>query len=445
MKNPNNPPTRRSFLTRSAAGLAGLAAGPVLIPGHAWGRAGSTFHNSKVNMGMIGVGDMGTSHLRRILALDDVRVVAICDVRREHRDEAKLRVDNAYGDNACTTYNDFREMLARDDIDAVCIAVPDHWHVLIGMEAARRGKAMYYEKPMSLTVEEAQAMRATARRYHTIFQFGTQQRSDARYRFAVELARNGYLGELDLVVASSASYDAEPNQPEQPVPDGLDYDLWLGPAPEAPFTPLRCTRNWTLIRDYSLGCLGGAYGIHNVDIAQWVMDADDSGPIAVEGTGSVPDEGIFDTIQYFEAEHIYPNGKKLIHIDHRSAADRFPQFNVEPSMALLIQGSEGWVYVARGYMDAEPKALLRTVIGPNDLRLPRSPSHWRNFIDAVKRGTDPICPVGPGVKSEIVCQQAEIAIRLGRPLQWDNELEQFINDPEANRMLSSPMRHPWHL
>ncbi len=436
---------RRNFLKTSAAGVGGAALAPTIIPSKVWGQAGSTFHNSKINMGFIGVGGMGTNHLKRCVALDDVRVVAVCDVFESKRQAAKARVDAQYGDDSCATYNDFRVLLARPDIDAVCISTPDYWHVLMGMEAARQGKAMYYEKPMSLTAEEAKAMRDCINRYGVTFQFGTQQRSDARFRYVVELFRNHYLGEPKRIVIGSASYVEVGPQPVEPVPEELDYDLWLGPSPIAPYTTLRCTRNWTLIRDYSLGCLSGAWGIHHVDIAQWAMDADDAGPVAVEGWGQRPAEGLYDTFQYFEVEHTYPNGLTVLHVDHIKGREKVPQLNAPNSMGVLFEGSEGWVYVARGYIDSEPKSLIRTPILPSDIRLPVSPNHWRNFLDAVRNGTPTICPVGPGVKSELVCQQAEIACQLGRRLYWDNDQEAFINDAEANALLSRPMRSPWTL
>ncbi len=437
---------RRRFIKQSTAGVAGLLAAPTIIPSHLWSSSQATLPSNKVNMGFIGVGGMGTGHVRTFLGFEDIHVRAVCDVRKEHRDRAKGLVDTQYGNEECATYNDFRKLLARDDIDAVVLALPDQWHVLIGQEAARQGKAMYYEKPMSFTVEEAQAMRSTVKRYGSIFQFGTQQRSDPRFRFAVELARNGYLGDLKRVIVGSASYTEVPEQPEEAIPDGLDYDMWLGPSPDLPYTTLRCSRNWTLIRDHSLGCLGSAWGIHHIDIAQWTMDADESGPISVEARGSIPTTGLYDTFQYFESEHLYANGATVLHIDHTHAKKRFPQFvNPGSSMGILWEGSEGWVYVSRGYLGASSDRILRTKIGPNEIKLPESNNHRRNFIDAVRTGTDPICPVGPGVKSEIVCQQADIAIRMGQRLEWDNDTETFINNPIANSMLSSPMRGPWKL
>jgi len=437
---------RRNFVKKLASGTGATVVTPNILPSHLWAGSSSPLPSNKVNMGFIGVGNMGTGHVRTFLGFEDVRAIAVCDARKEHRERAKALIDEKYGNQECATYNDFRQLLSRDDIDAVLIAVPDHWHALIGLEAARQGKAMYYEKPMGLTVAEAQAMRESVRRYGSIFQFGTQQRSDARFRFAVELVRNGYIGDLKRIIVGSASFTEVPTQTEEDVPEGLDYDRWLGPAPWAPYTPLRCTRNWTLIRDYSLGCLSGAWGIHHIDIAQWTMDADESGPISVEARGSIPDTGLYDTFQFFESEHVYPTGAKLLHIDHIHAKKRFPQFNNPgSSMGILWEGSEGWIYVARGYINASSKSLLRTVISPNEIKLPVSNNHRRNFIDAVKSGTDPICPVGPGVKSEIVCQQADIAIRLGQRLHWDNEKESFVDNPNANRMLSRPMRSPWTL
>jgi predicted dehydrogenase len=221
--------------------------------------------------------------------------------------------------------------------------------------------------------------------------------------------------------------------------------MWLGPARWAPYSTLRCTRQWTLISDYSIGCLGGAWGIHHVDIAQWALDADASGPIAVEGRGTIPAEGLFDTFQTFEVEHTYAGGVRLLHLDHRTARRRFPPFDVEASMGILFEGTGGWIYVARGFLDAQPRSILRSIVGPNETKLPVSADHRRDFLDAVRHGTEPICPVGPGVKSEIVCQQAEIALRIGQRLEWDNEREQFIDHAVANRMLSRPMRQPWRL
>lgn len=395
-------------------------------------------------MGFIGVGSMGTGHVRQFINHDDVHIRAICDVQEEHRLRAKNIVDEKYGNKDCLLYNDFREMLARKDIDAVLIATPTHWHALIGIEAAKQHKDMYYEKPLTRFFNESQAVREAVNRYGVIFQHGTQQRSDRNYRFACELVRNGRLGNMEQVIVGSAGYTQVPNQPEQPVPDGLDYDMWLGPAPYAPYTKVRCTRWWTLIYDYCLGCISGAYGIHDIDIVQWAMDADNTGPLEVYGDGRIGEDGLFDTFKEWETTHIYPNGVKLIYADHLTARKNYPLYNLQ-SMGLVFVGSEGWVSVARGFIDAHPKSLLQTVFSKDELHLPISDDHRRNFLDSVKSRQQPMCPVEVATRSDAVCHQADIAIRVGRKLYWDPEKEMFKDDDVANRMLSQSMRSPWHL
>ena len=425
--------TRRSLLTSTAA-IAGF---PAIIPASAFGA------NDRIVMASIGVGGMGGGHLRELLGEPRVRLAAICDVRAEHRDRAKAAVDARYGDTSAKTYNDYRELLAREDIDAVLIAVPDHWHALIGLEAARRGKHMYYEKPMAITVREGQAMREAIKRYGVVFQFGTQQRSSQGYRHAVELVRNGRIGQLKTIMLGSANSQYVPDQPTQQVPDGFDYEFWLGPAPWAPYTFERCTRNWTLIADYSLGCIGGAWGVHDVDIAQWANDADFTGPITVEGQGVYPKTGLYDTVTSWEVEHTYANGVKLIHMDLRTAKKRAPQFGVG-GMAMLFIGTEGWVYVSRSALRTEPASLARTVIGPNEIKVVKSNSHKQNFLDAIRTGARPISHIESAVRADTVCHQADIAMRLGRKLNWD-PVKEIFDDPQANRMLSREMRGPWHV
>ena len=441
----NTKQNRRKFLKKTISGTAIALAFPTILPSRVFAASNRILPSDRINFGLIGVGGMGTHHLKSLIEFDDLIIKAVCDVNSQDAAKAVEFTNNRYGSEECTAYNDFRDLLSRKDIDAVLIAVPDHWHALIGIEAARQGKHMYYEKPLSLFFRECQAMRKAVNRYGVVFQHGTQQRSDERFRFACELVRNGRLGQLEKITIGSASYKPVPVQPVMPVPDWLDYDLWLGPAPEVPYTHLRCTRNFTLIYDYSLGCISGAYGIHHVDIAQWAMDADHTGPIEVEGTGTIPKEGLYDTIHTWETLHTYANGVKLVYLDHMTARKRISQFNVPNSMAILFEGTEGWVYVSRGYLDAEPKSLLKTIIGPNEIQLPRSNDHRRNFLDAVKFGTPVLCPIETAVRSDTVCHQTDIAIRMGQRLRWDPLKEEFVDNQAANRMLSRPMRSPWHI
>lgn len=434
---------RRQFLKKASSAVVALNF-PTIIPSSVLGRGGRTVPNDRIVMGMIGVGDMGTGHVRSFLGHQDVQIVAICDVRESHRVRAKGIVDQYYNNHDCVIYGDFRELLDRGDIDAVCLATPDHWHTLIGLEAARQGKHIYYEKPLSLSIEEAKSIRAAVKQYNIVFQFGTQQRSDNRFRFACELVRNGRIGQLQTIMLGSANYKPIPNQPTEPIPSGFDYDLWLGPAPAAPYTHERCTRNWTLIYDYSLGCVSGAWGIHDVDIAQWANESDHTYPITTEGTGVFPTEGLYDTAVAWEVEHTYPNGVILRHMDMPTALKRAWQFNLH-WMGILFIGSEGWIFVCRELIETDPKSLLKINTNSFEIQLPRSTDHRCNFIDAVKSNNQPISSIDVATHSDIVCHLADISMRLGRKLCWDPENERFIGDDEANRLMSRPLRSPWHL
>ena len=416
----------------------------MIVPGSALGLNGAVPPSDRITIGHIGVGGMGTGHVRAFVQNADVQTVAICDVRREHREAAKSIIDTAYGNKDCALYNDFRELLARPDIDAMVMACPDYWHALIGLEAARNRKDMYYEKPMSMSIAENQAMRDAVNRYGVVFQFGTQQRSDAGYRFACELVRNGRLGKMRDIMIGTATAPFSPDLPEEPIPAGFDYEMWLGPSPWAPFNTRRCTRDWTHIHDYSLGCLSGAWGIHDVDIAQWALDADHSGPVEVEATGVFPGKGLFDTAKEFDAVLTYANGVKLSIMDMPTAVKKRPQFRLQ-WMCMVFEGSDGWVLVGRNGLQAEPKSLLREVIGPNEVRLPRSANHRRNFLDAVKTRTRPISHIDAAVRSDAVCHLSDISMRLGRKLRWSPEKEQFVSDEAANRQLSRTLRSPWRI
>ncbi|MDP2898810.1 MAG: Gfo/Idh/MocA family oxidoreductase [bacterium] len=437
---------RREFLRNMLGGVAGLVGFPAVVSSRALGGNGQAPPSDRIGLGCIGVGGMGTGHVRRFLQFPDVRVAAVCDARKTYADRAKKIVDERYGDQDCHTYNDFRELIARDNVDAVLIATPEHWHALIGIEAARHGKHMYYEKPMSLTVAEAKAVREAVNRYGVVFQFGTQQRSSHDYRHTCELVRNGRIGRLETIMIGSApsGYSPIPDQAPQPVPPGFDYDMWLGPAPWAPYCDVRVSNIWMFISDYGLGCLDGAWGIHDVDIAQWVNDCDASGPIEVEGAGKFY-EDIRDAAYSWEVEHKYANGVRLIHMDLGTARSRAKEFHVRDTMASVMYGTEGWIYVSREGMQTHPESLMQTVFGPNDIRVIKSDNHQRNFLDAIKTAQPTISPVEAAAGAETVCQQAHIAMKLGRKLRWDPVREVFIDDDEANRMLSKAMRSPWHL
>jgi len=304
----------------------------------------------------------------------------------------------------------------------------------------------------------AKELRETVSRYGVVFQFGTQQRSGREFRLACELVRNERIGQLDTVVVGSVQGAQLRNQATEPAParEDFDYDMWLGPVSWSDYSFQRAASRaegspgyWMHIHDYGLGCLSGAWGVHHVDIAQWGLGADDTGPVEVEGTGRIPEDGLCDTPVRWRVEHKYANGVKMIHADQKNALADFPQFNNDSAkykgVGILFLGSEGWVLVWRGGIDAHPGSLLDSTFGPNEIRLPVSNNHRRNFLDCVRTRQQTLSGIEAAVRSDTVCHLDDIAIRLGRKLRWDPAKEQFIDDEQANRMLSRPMRSPWHL
>jgi predicted dehydrogenase len=437
---------RREFIKGLMGGAAAVSGFPTIVPSSALGADGAVLPSEKIVMAAIGVGGMGSGHVRGFLQHADVHIAAICDVRDSARNRNRDVVNTYYNDKGCAGYNDFREVLARKDIDAVLIATPEHWHTLIGIEAARQGKSMYCEKPIGVSVAEAKALRAAVRRHGVVFQEGCQQRSDQGYRQACELIWNGRIGPLQTVMigsAGSGNYNRIPEQKPQPVPEGFDYDRWLGPAPWVPYTPERVSRTWMFIHDYGLGCLGGAWGIHDVDIAQWVSGNDDTTPIETEGEGIFFDD-IRDVMHTWTVEHKYANGVRVIHMDIGTARKRAEQFN-RGGMASVMFGTEGWIYVSRQGLQTKPESLLREVIGPNEKKVMLSNDHRRNFLNAVKTKEVTLANIESAAHGEMVNQQADIAMRLRHKVRWDPVKEEFIGDEQATRMMERPMRSPWRL
>jgi len=429
-------------LLKNAAAAVSAVTFPYIVSSSALGKSGGVAAGNRIVLGCIGMGIQGTGLMREFLGHRDVRVAAVCDVSKNQRQKARNLVDRHYGDKGCAAYNDFRELCARSDIDAVCIATPDHWHVLVSLEAARSGKDIYTEKALGLSLAADKALRRTCRKYGTVFQWGTQQRSGRNFRFGCELVRNGRIGRLHTILVG-APYDfAFPNQPTEAVPKDLDYDLWLGPAPWSPYTYQRC-RPWTSeesygiwyhISDYCLGGIGGYWGVHHVDIAQWGHGTDHTGPVETEGTAVFPTDGLADCATSWKVYHRYADGVTMIYTD-----------NQQNKQGVVFQGTRGWVHVRRSGIWTQPESLLTTVIGPDEIHLTDSKNHQRNFLDAVKTRQRTVCPIEVAVRSDTVCHLTDIATRLGRKLQWDPEKENFVNDRQAKRMLTRPMRSPWHL
>ncbi len=449
------PVHRRQFLKQMAT-AAGGAVFPQIVPSSVLGKDGATAPSNKVTLGCIGLGIQGKGNMGAFLGnTEDVQVVAVCDVHESRRLDGKRAVDKFYGNDACAAYGDFRELMARKDIDAVQITAPDHWHPLMAIEAARQKKHMYCEKPIGWSFRAAQAVRKAVKESGVVFQFGTQQRSGGNFRRACELVRNGRIGRLQTILVGVPGSWTCPIQPTEPVPKELDYEMWLGPAPMAPYCFQRC-RPWTkgegtfggysiwyCILDYCMGMIGN-WGVHHLDIAQWGNGSDLSGPITIEGKGEFPQGMLTDAATSWQVENRYANGVTLIHMDDKTSKQHPMQAN-DHGHGVMFIGSEGWVHVDRKRMDANPQSLIRATVGPDEINLFRSDNHHVNFIDAVKGKTKPAAPIDVAFYSDTMCNLQQIAIKLGRKLQWDSARETFTNDDEANRLLDRPMRGPWKL
>ena len=442
---------RRDFLKCTAAGVMGTYGMPYIIASSVLGAAAPS---NRISVGCIGTGNMGFTDLQGLMHQDDTQIVAVCDVNKgsfgyktaeqfRGREPARKLVDDYYSGKkrsgvykGTDAYNDFRNLLARDDIDAVSVTTPDHWHAIPTIMAARAGKHIYCQKPLSLTIAEGRAMVEAVRRYGVILQTGSQHRSKQRMRFACELVRNGRIGRVKRVQTSlgrhGLRFDMDTWNPT-PVPDGFDYDLWLGPAPLAPHHEHRCFYTFRFVQDYSGGETTNT-GAHKFDIVQWGLGTEQTGPVEIEDLGSeFPKTGIFDTVSRIHFRARYANGVELI-CTPNGIAD-----------AVRFEGTEGWVHMDWNSFSTHPESLADTVIGPNEIHLYESSDHKRNFLDCIKSGREPITPVEVGHRSASICHLANIAMRLKRKLSWDPGEEHFINDEQANRLLSKPVRSPWHL
>ena len=427
---------RRSFLKGTAGLMTSAAAVPYIIPSSALGRGGATAPSGRLTMGAVGIGGQGMHNLRNFLTCEDLRVLAVCDVDANHRNAAKETVDSAYGNKDCAACNDFREVLIRGDIDTVLIATPDHWHAIISIEAAKAGKDIYCEKPISLTVAEGRAVADTMKRLGTVYQSGTQRRSNGCFRFGVDIARSGMLGRLETLHCYYHNGPTCPPQEPQDVPAGFDYDMWLGPSPFEPYTQKRCHGSFRWIYDYSGGQLTDL-GAHFNDLAQWANDSEDTGPVEYEGWAEHPKDGLFDTPVRFEVVARYANGVKMIMHDETEPG-RGPRGN-------KFVGTEGWVSVDdTGKITASNEAIMREV-KVVQRGYEYMTGHHRNFLDCVKTRSQPISGAEASHRSVTTCHAANICLRVGRKLSWDPQGERFVGDDAANRMLARAMRSPWSL
>lgn len=430
---------RRQFL-KGAAGTAVAAIGfPLIVPSSVFAGPGRTAPSDRIVMGAIGTGWMGTDNLRAFLNNRFAQIVAICDIDKSHLENAVRLSNERYRNNNCAKYHDFRELLARDDIDAVSIGTPDHWHAIPAIAAAKAGKDIYSEKPLSHTLKEGRAICDAVARYGRVWQTGSWQRSRSNFHQACEIVRNGRIGKIHTVEVGlpSGHSDFEKTKgqeaPTDP-PAELDYDRWLGPAPYAPYCPARVHKNWRWVLDHGGGQLMDWVG-HHVDIAHWGLGFDYTGPHEIEGHGEYPRDKLWNTATKYKVTCKYPDGITMI------IAGGHPGINGGTKWI----GTDGWVWVNRGRIDASPKSLLREKPGPNETRLYHSTDHYANFLECVKSRRLTITPAEVAHRSATPGHLGQIAMLLGRKLKFNPKTEEIIDDPTASQMLGNSYRSPWKL
>lgn len=451
--------TRRSFIKGTAAAAGAVAVGtgcqtgaPTIVPSSALGADGAVAPSNRIALGVIGTGDHGT---KRDIALfsrqPDAQIVALCDVDTDRIegavDFAREKLHTNLAD--CFTTRDWREVVARDDIDAVVIATPDHWHVLPAIAAAKAGKDVFGEKPLSLTVQEGRVLCDTVKKHKRVTITASENRSRENFLRVCELVRNGRIGKVHTIRtelpagrwiqnkpwSSRIGGDFAGNPPTHPpVPDNLDYNMWLGQAPWKPYTPAHLHWNWRWVLDYSGGMLTD-WGAHMNDVAQWGNDTEYTGPISVEGHGKFPlDKAGYNTATEWEVTCEYRNGVTLICTSGAKGRVRF-------------EGTDGWVQCEfYGPVQASSDKILNSVVGPEEIHLRTCPGEeQRDFLDCVKSREDTYAPFEVGHRTITISHIGNISMQLGRKLRWNPDTERFVNDESANEKLSRAMRAPWHL
>ena len=450
MEAQNTPHNRRQFVKRTAIASAGALAFPYVVPSRV---LGAEAPSNRINMGCIGLGGQGTGLMNRFCRMKEVQMLAVCDVHRNYgkgSEPAKRGVDAFYAEQmksgtykGCAAYGDFRELVARDDIDAVCIATPDHWHALTAIAAANAGQDIYCEKPLANSVGEGRAICEAVKKNERILQTGSHERSNPNARFACELVRNGRIGKLRTIRLNLPCSDRHHKQardlketpPQENVPDGFDYDLWLGHTPRTHYTSKRCHFWWRFILAYGGGEMTDR-GAHVIDIAQLGSNTDDTGPVEIEAKGVRTEGSLYTAFWDYSFENVYANGVRMIG-------------EAKGPRGLKFEGDKGWVFVHihGGKLRAEPESLLDEKIDEGETQLGRAPGndHRRSFIEAVKSREEPTAPAEVGHRTATICHLNNIAMKLGRKLKWDPVKEEVVGDEEANAMLTPQMRAPWHL
>jgi predicted dehydrogenase len=453
--------SRRTFLKSSLTATAGSALAisgfPTLVPASVFG---NTAPSNRISIGAIGTGRISRGHdMPGVWKYDIARITAVCDLDSKRANDAKGLVNKHYSEKSGKPYDgvevylDYRELLRNEDIDAVLISTPDHWHSLIGIDAVESGKDVYLQKPASLTIAEGRALSNAVHRTGRILQIGSQQRSWKQFRYAAELVRNGRIGELKTVYVGLPGDPSGDEEPEMPTPKNLNYEMWLGPTPYVYYTEKRVhpqgsydRPGWLRCEQFGAGMITG-WGAHHVDSAHWGMDTEYTGPVEIWGSAEFPQKGLWDVHGIFKTEALYANGVKMV------VSNEIPN-------GIRFEGTEGWIFVTRGNytatasdpvtnregvkpLDASDPKIIRSEIGPDEIHLSESDDQHGNWLDCVKSRKQPIAPVEIGHRSCSACLLHHMAMKLGRKLHWNPIHERFINDDEANSMLSRAQRWPY--
>ena len=429
--------SRRGVLKGAAAAVTL----PTIIPATALGRGGRPAPSERISIGCIGVGSQGRGNMNWFLRKSEVQVLAVCDVDRGHAEVAKTSVDDKYGNQDCTTYLDFHDLIGRGDLDAVSLALPDQWHAIPAILAARAGLDCYGEKPLSRSIPESRAICDAMHRYGRVWQTGSWQRSRPHFRQAAELVRAGRIGKVNHVEVGLPNGRPGKVRPTETVPEDLDWDRWLGPAPWRDYCVFggdKCHWDWRWIMDFSGGQLTDWAG-HHIDIAHWGLDLESTGPVEIEGQGEYPDEGLWDAPTAYDFTAKYANGVEM----------RVGNSGAIGFMGTKWHGDDGWIHVHRGGLTASNEAWLgEEAIRRDEMKLyagNEGRDHVDNFLDCVKSRRLTIAPVETAARSIGVGHLGEIAMLTGRKIRWNPDTEEIIKDPGASALLGRAYREPWVL
>lgn len=456
----NSKISRRKFIESSAKAVAftSFALGfPSIVPSTVFGKNAPS---NRINIGAIGNGRISRIHdLPGVWKFDQAQVMAVCDLDAKRAADAKVLVNDFYAKktgkpyDGVTVYHDYHELIKNKDIDAVIISTPDHTHAMIAIAAARAGKHIYMQKPASLTISEGRIVSDIVQKSRVIFQIGSQQRSSTQFRYAAELVRNGRIGQLKTVYVGLPGDPSGNEEPEMPIPENLNYDMWLGSTPRVYYTEKRVhpqadygRPGWLRCEQFGAGMITG-WGSHHVDSAHWAMGTELTGPVEVWGEAEFPTKGLWDVHGIFKTEALYANGVKMI------VSNELPN-------GIKFEGTQGWIFVTRGSyqatasdpvvdaqgvkpLDASDLKIIKSEIGPNEIHLPVSTDHHGNWLESIQAKKQPIAPVEVAHRSCSTCLVHHIVMKLNRKVYWNPAEEKFTNDEEANKMLARPQREPY--